>query len=190
MLAITPLALPEVLELKPRVFEDERGSFCETFNQPRLVEHGLDLPWMQDNQSRSVAVGTLRGLHFQEPPFAQDKLVRVLRGRIVDVAVDIREGSPSFRQWVALELAADAMNQIFVPAGFAHGFVTLEPDTVVMYKVTAPYSGAHDRSIAWDDPDLGVDWGDVLAESGPVLSDKDRDAPRLRDISNPFRFEG
>ncbi|WP_062011514.1 dTDP-4-dehydrorhamnose 3,5-epimerase [Aureimonas sp. AU4] len=187
MLDVRQLRIPEVLEIKPRKFGDHRGFFSETFNQDRLRENGIDLDWMQDNQSYSAEAGTLRGLHYQEPPFAQDKLVRVLRGRILDVAVDIRKGSPSYGQWVALELSADLFNQILVPKGFAHGFLTLEPDTEVFYKVTARYSGEHDRSIRFDDPAIGIDW--PLAGRQPVLSAKDASAPTLEEARTPFVFE-
>ncbi|WP_416355162.1 dTDP-4-dehydrorhamnose 3,5-epimerase [Aureimonas phyllosphaerae] len=186
MLDVRKLDIPEILEIVPRRFGDDRGFFSETFNRARLGENGIEIDWMQDNQSYSAEAFTLRGLHYQEPPFAQDKLVRVLRGRILDVAVDIREGSPTFARWVALELSADAFNQILVPAGFAHGFLTLEPDTEVFYKVSAPYSGAHDRSIRFDDPDIAISW--PLRGRHPVLSAKDEAAPRLADIRTPFRF--
>lgn len=186
MLDVRRLDIPEVLEIVPRRFGDDRGFFSETFNRARLGEAGVEIDWMQDNQSYSAEAFTLRGLHYQEPPFAQDKLVRVLRGRVLDVAVDIRLGSPTFAQWVALELSADAFNQILVPAGFAHGFLTLEPDTEVFYKVSAPYSGAHDRSIRFDDPDIAIRW--PLSGRHPVLSAKDEAAPRLADIETPFRM--
>ncbi|RIY03206.1 dTDP-4-dehydrorhamnose 3,5-epimerase [Aureimonas flava] len=186
MLEVRKLDIPEVLEITPRRFGDDRGFFSETFNRMRLAENDVAVDWMQDNQSYSAEAFTLRGLHYQEPPFAQDKLVRVLRGRILDVAVDIRAGSPTFRRWVALELSADAFNQILVPAGFAHGFLTLEPHTEVFYKVSAPYSGQHDRSIRFDDPDIAIAW--PLEGHTPVLSAKDEAAPRLADIQTPFVF--
>ena len=186
MLDVRKLDIPEVLEITPRKFGDDRGFFSETFNRARLAEKGVEIDWMQDNQSYSAEAFTLRGLHYQEPPFAQDKLVRVLRGRVLDVAVDIRRDSPTYKRWVALELSADAFNQILVPAGFAHGFLTLEPDTEVFYKVSAPYSGAHDRSIRFDDPDIAIDW--PLGGRRPVLSAKDEAAPRLADIETPFRM--
>lgn len=184
MLEIRKLDLPDVLELKPRRFGDDRGFFAETYNRQRFHEHGVATDWIQDNQSFSAEAFTLRGLHYQEPPFAQDKLVRVLRGRILDVAVDIRRGSPTFGKWVSLELSADSFNQILVPAGFAHGFLTLEPDTEVFYKVSAPYSAAHDRSIRFDDPDIAIAW--PLGGATPVLSAKDKDAPRLSQVETPF----
>lgn len=176
---IVPSPIPNVKIIEPRKLEDERGYFIETYSQPALADAGFDRPFVQDNQSLSKAVGTLRGLHYQTPPFAQDKLVRVLRGRIWDVAVDIRRSSPTFRQSFGLELSTENQLQLLVPAGFAHGFLTLEPDTVVVYKVTALYSGAHDAGIAWDDPDLAVSW--PLPVSEPVLSDKDQRLPRLAD---------
>lgn len=187
MLEVRALALPDVLEIVPRKFGDERGFFSETFNRERLRANNVDKDWMQDNQSYSAEAFTLRGLHYQEPPFAQDKLVRVLRGKILDVAVDIRKGSPTFGKWVSLELSAESFNQILVPVGFAHGFVTLVPHTEVFYKVSAPYSGQHDRSIRFDDPDFAIDW--LLGGRTPVLSAKDEAAPFLRDIESPFVFE-
>ena len=184
MLQVRRLAIPEVLEITPKKFGDARGFFAETFNRSAFAESGLETRWVQDNQSFSGPRFTLRGLHYQAPPFDQDKLVRVLKGRILDVAVDIRAGSPSFGRWVALEVTADAFNQILVPKGFAHGFLTLEDNSEVFYKVSAPYSREHDRSIRWNDPDIAVDWR--LGDGEPVLSDKDRDAPSLREIRSPF----
>lgn len=186
MLDIRKLALQDVLEIKPRKFGDDRGFFAETYNRQRFHDAGVGTEWIQDNQSFSAEPFTLRGLHYQEPPFAQDKLVRVLKGRILDVAVDIRKGSPDFGNWVSLELSADAFNQILVPAGFAHGFLTLEPDTEVFYKVSAPYSAEHDRSIRFDDPDIGIDW--PLGGRMPVLSAKDAAAPYLAQVETPFVF--
>ncbi|WP_102957976.1 dTDP-4-dehydrorhamnose 3,5-epimerase [Mangrovicella endophytica] len=187
MLQINPLALPEVVEIVPMKFGDDRGFFSETFSRQRFDEAGIAADWVQDNQSFSAAVGTLRGLHYQEPPFAQAKLVRVLKGSILDVAVDIREGSPTFGRWVSLEVSAAAFNQILVPAGFAHGFVTLEPDTEVFYKVSAPYSAAHDRSILWSDPAIGIDWR--LAGREPTLSAKDAAAKPLAETTLVFTFD-
>ena len=184
---VRKLDIADVMELTPRRFGDDRGFFAETFNLQRLAGVGIDIDWMQDNQSYSKDVFTLRGLHYQEPPFAQDKLVRVLRGRILDVAVDIRRGSPSFGKWVAAELSAEAFNQLLVPVGFAHGFLTLEPDTEVFYKVSAPYSGSHDRSICFDDPALGIDW--PLQANTPILSAKDDGALTLAEANSPFVYE-
>ena len=184
MLKVRSLEIPDVMELIPRKFGDDRGFFSETFRKDRFEAAGIATDWIQDNQSFSAETLTLRGLHYQEPPFAQAKLVRVLRGRILDVAVDIRQNSPTYRRWVSLEVSAAAFNQIFVPIGFAHGFLTLEPETEVLYKVSAPYSGAHDRSIRFDDPDFGVGW--PLDSRSPILSDKDASAPLFADIDNPF----
>lgn len=179
-------ALADVVILTPRRFGDARGWFCETWNAARMAEAGLDLPWVQDNQSFSAAKGTLRGLHYQSPPRAQDKLVRCTRGAILDVAVDIRSGSPGYGDWVAVELTAENGRQLFVPKGFLHGFLTLTADTEVQYKCSDFYSPSHDGCVRWDDPALGIDWG----VTAPVLSDKDANAPLLADIGQPFRWEG
>jgi dTDP-4-dehydrorhamnose 3,5-epimerase len=182
-LDVTPLAIPDVRIVRPRKFGDHRGFFSETWSRKSFAEAGIDIDFVQDNHSLSAATGTLRGLHFQSPPFAQDKLVRVVKGRILDVAVDLRKSSPTFGKWVAAELSAEGWQQILVPTGFAHGFVTLEPDTEVIYKVSAPYSPADDHGVAWNDPDLAIDWP---AASPPILSEKDRALPRLREIESPF----
>jgi dTDP-4-dehydrorhamnose 3,5-epimerase len=187
MLDVTRLAIPDVLEIKPKKFGDDRGFFAETYNAERFTEAGITMGWVQDNQSLSAAQFTLRGLHYQTPPFAQDKLVRVLKGSILDVAVDIRKGSPTFGQWVSLVVSAAAFNQILVPKGFAHGFLTLEPATEVYYKVSAPYSAANDRGIRWDDPSIGIDW--PLDGATPLLSDKDRVAPTLAEVESAFTYE-
>ena len=187
MLDVTRLAIPDVLEIKPKKFGDDRGFFAETYNAERFTEAGITMGWVQDNQSLSAAQFTLRGLHYQTPPFAQDKLVRVLKGSILDVAVDIRKGSPTFGQWVSLVVSAAAFNQILVPKGFAHGFLTLEPATEVYYKVSAPYSAANDRGIRWDDPSIGIDW--PLDGATPLLSDKDRVAPTLTEVESAFTYE-
>lgn len=175
--AISRSPIPEVKIIQPRKFEDERGFFVETYSRPALEAGGIEIEFIQDNQSLSLATGTLRGLHFQRPPFAQDKLVRVIRGRIWDVAVDMRRSSPTFRQWYGLELSATNQTQLLVPKGFAHGFLTLEPDTEVIYKVSAPYSRDHDVGVAWDDPELAVAW--PLPVDQPILSAKDSALPRL-----------
>lgn len=179
MLERHPLGLDGVVELRPPKIGDARGFFSETYNRDRFREAGIALDFVQDNHSFSAVRGTLRGLHYQLPPRAQDKLVRVVRGAIFDVAVDIRRGSPTFGRWAGLVVSAQAWNQILVPAGFAHGFVTLEPDTEVVYKVTDTYSPAHDRSIRFDDPAIGIEW--PVAAGEVVLSDKDRNAPLLAD---------
>ena len=176
---IRPLALPGVLEIVPRRFGDDRGVFCETWSAESFREAGLDLDFVQDNHSVSTARGVVRGLHYQLPPHAQDKLVRVVRGAIFDVAVDIRSDSPSFGKWVGIELSADKWNQLLVPKGYAHGFQTLEPDTEVIYKVTHRYSPSHDRSIRFDDPQLAIAW--PIGPAEVQLSDKDARAPLLAD---------
>lgn len=183
---IEATALADMKLVTPKRFGDNRGYFSEVYKQSAFREAGLDLEFVQDNQSLSREVGTLRGLHYQAPPFAQAKLVRVVTGRIYDVAVDIRVGSPTYGKWAGAELSADNLQQLLIPVGFLHGFVTLEPDTTVLYKVTAPYSAAHDGGVAWDDPDIGVVW--PLSGSAPVLSAKDGKQPRLKELANPFRY--
>ncbi|MCC3245478.1 dTDP-4-dehydrorhamnose 3,5-epimerase [Methylocystis sp. WRRC1] len=168
----------------PKKFGDERGFFSETYNASTWEKAGLHYKFVQDNHSLSRDVGTVRGLHFQTAPFAQDKLVRVVQGRILDVAVDLRRSSPTFGRHVAVELSKENWRQLLVPIGFAHGFVTLEPDTEVLYKVTNFYSPQHDCGLAWDDPDLGVAWPDVAKNA--VLSAKDQKWPRLRDLPEVF----
>ncbi len=179
---LRPTRLPEVIEIVPPRFGDSRGWFSETWQRERFVEAGIAIDWMQDNQSFSATRGTVRGLHFQAAPHAQDKLVRVLSGAIFDVAVDLREGSPRFGQWVGVELSAAAGNQLLVPRGFAHGFATLCDDVAVLYKVSARYAPECERAIIWNDPAIGIDWPIVGA---PLLSDKDLAAPPLADIT-PF----
>lgn len=168
------LSLPDVLLLQTPKYEDTRGFFSETYNQKIFEKAGLDFGWVQDNHSLSGPQYTLRGLHFQRPPFAQDKLVRCMSGSILDVAVDIRAGSPTFGQYVSAVISAENWTQILVPKGFAHGFLTLEPDTQVIYKVTNFYNKASDGCILWNDPAIGIDWA-VDSES-VFLSDKDRAA--------------
>ena len=184
---VVRLDLPEVIELKPAKHGDERGFFSETYNTRRFEEAGIDVAFVQDNQSFSAAQGVLRGLHLQTPPYAQDKLVRVTKGRILDVAVDVRHGSPRFGKWVARELSAEAWNQLFVPKGFAHGFLTLEPNTEVIYKVSDFYSPEHEVSIAYNDPDIGIAW--PLDGAQPVLSKKDAEAAALKDLPVIFRYD-
>lgn len=171
---LTATAIPEVVRVIPARHGDERGFFSETFR----AEWFPDLEFVQDNHSFSAVPSTLRGLHLQHPPHAQAKLVRVTRGRIRDVAVDLRRGSPTYAHHVAVELGAGNWEQLLVPIGFAHGFVTLEPDTEVLYKVTDYYSAEHEVGIRWDDPDLAIDWG----VADPVLSERDSALPRFADI--------
>jgi dTDP-4-dehydrorhamnose 3,5-epimerase len=168
------LAIPDVVLLVPHRYSDARGYFSETYNANRLKETGIDQPFVQDNQSLSRAKGTLRGLHCQIAPNVQGKLVRIVRGAVWDVAVDIRAGSPSFGAWVAATLTADGGEQMWVPHGFLHGFVTLVPDTEIFYKVTAAYDPAAERGVIWNDPTLAIPW--PLAGE-PVLSDKDKRLP-------------
>jgi dTDP-4-dehydrorhamnose 3,5-epimerase len=177
-------ALDGVDILVPRRFGDDRGWFCETFSARTMAALGLPADFVQDNHSRSAPRHTLRGLHYQRPPHAQDKLVRCTRGAIRDVAVDIRRGSPTFGAWVAVELSADNGRQLFVPRGFLHGFLTLTPDAEVQYKCTDFYAPDCEGAVAWDDPDLAIDWG--LDGALPVLSPKDAAAPRLAAIETPF----
>ncbi|TPL73977.1 MULTISPECIES: dTDP-4-dehydrorhamnose 3,5-epimerase [unclassified Mesorhizobium] len=177
MLEVRSLGIDGVLEIVPKRHGDARGFFMETYNAERFSQAGIDLTFVQDNHSYSAAPGVLRGLHYQLAPRAQDKLLRVIRGSILDVAVDIRRASKTFGKWVALEVSAEKGNQILVPKGFAHGFVTLVPDTEVLYKVTDTYSPEHDRSIRFDDPAIGIEWPSLAG--GFQLSDKDLKAPML-----------
>lgn len=173
------LEIPDLKMLYPKKFGDDRGFFSETYSKAALAEVGIEATFVQDNHSLSRSVGVLRGLHYQCMPFAQDKLVRVVRGRILDVAVDIRSDSPTFGKWVSAEISAELWNQIFVPKGFAHGFVTLEPDTEVIYKVSGPYAPETERSIMWNDADLGVRW--PISEDAVSLSQKDAHAMSFDD---------
>jgi dTDP-4-dehydrorhamnose 3,5-epimerase len=184
VLTVEPTAIPEVKLITPRRFSDNRGFFAEIYHKQRLADAGIAVDFVQDNHSFSSAVGTLRGLHFQAEPFAQAKLVRVVRGRILDVAVDIRRSSPTFGRHIAIELSAENGRQLFVPVGFAHGFCTLEPDTEIQYKVSAYYSAAHDHGLRWDDPGIGIRWP-VNADQA-VLSDKDRHQPALAQLPTYF----
>lgn len=181
---VAALAIPDVKLIVPKKFGDARGFFSEVFNARALADAGITHGWVQDNQSLSVPAGVVRALHYQLPPMAQAKLVRVVRGRILDVAVDIRRASPTFGQWVAEELSAENWAQLYVPVGFAHGFVTLEPNTEVIYKVSAPYSPAHERGIAWNDPTLNILWGIDTATA--TLSDRDRVHPTFDKATDLF----
>ena len=176
--------IPAVKLIRPKRHGDARGWFSEVYRADVLARAGLDIPFVQDNQSFSAPKGTIRGLHFQLAPQAQTKLVRVLSGAILDVAVDLRRDSSTFAQHVAVTLDAEAGEQLLIPHGFAHGFCTLTSDTMVAYKVDAYYSPAHDRAVAWNDPDIAVAW--PLAEAEAILSDKDQRAPRLAEIGPHF----
>lgn len=182
---IEPLAITDVKRVTPRIFRDHRGFFSEVYNRATLRDGGIDWDFVQDNHSLSRETGVIRGLHFQIPPFEQGKLVRVVRGSIFDVAVDIRRGSATYGQHVSAVLSADNWAQLWIPPGFAHGFCTLEPDTEVLYKVTKPYSAECDRGLAWDDPALAIVW--PLEGRDAVLSDKDRKNPRLAELPDYFK---
>jgi dTDP-4-dehydrorhamnose 3,5-epimerase len=180
-------AIAEVKEIRPVRHRDPRGFFSEIFREDVLRQHGIDVVFVQENHSLSVDRGVVRGLHFQTPPEGQAKLVRVAAGSILDVAVDIRRGSPSYGRHVAVVLSAADGNQLFVPEGFAHGFCTIEPNTEVVYKVNRYYSGEHDRGLAWNDPALGIAW--PIADAEALLSDKDRRQPVLTDLPPYYRYE-
>ncbi len=180
------LDIPDVLLLTPPRFGDSRGFFSETWNQRRLAEIGIEGPFVQDNHALSGDPGVLRGLHLQIGPNAQGKLVRVTRGSIWDVAVDVRHGSPTFGRWVGAEISAANWRQIWVPAGFLHGYCTLAPDTEVIYKVTADYDKPAERGVIWNDPAIGIDW--PVDPATVTLSDKDRILPRLADCPIWFRL--
>jgi len=181
---ITETRIPDVKLLRPKKFGDHRGFFSETYNCRTLAESGIEIDFVQDNHSLSVEKGTIRGLHFQTPPYAQDKLVRVVRGAILDVAVDLRRESPTYGQWVGAEISAEEWNQILVPVGFAHGICTLEPDTELIYKVSNYYSPDHDKGLRWNDPDLGIEW--PISESEAILSEKDRAQPLFKEMTAAF----
>ena len=178
--------LPGVQLIEPDAFEDRRGFFMETYNEAKFAELGIRCRFVQDNHSLSVERGVLRGLHYQLPPRAQAKLVRVIRGEIYDVVVDLRRGSPTFGEWEGFVLSAENKRQLFVPRGFAHGFCTLAPNTEVIYKVDDVYAPELERGIAWNDPALGIDW----PVDSPILSDKDRRHPPLAEAEFNFTYEG
>ena len=173
--------IPGLLIIKPQVFEDDRGYFFESYNREKFVEHNIPYTFVQDNESKSQK-GVLRGLHFQNPPYAQGKLVRVMKGAVLDVAVDIRRGSPTYGKWASIELSEFNKFMYWVPAGMAHGFLTLEDETVFFYKCTNFYNKESEGSIRWNDPDLNIDWG----TKDPVLSEKDKQAPMFREFRSKF----
>jgi dTDP-4-dehydrorhamnose 3,5-epimerase len=183
-LEVQYLSIHPVTLIQPPKFGDERGFFSETYNKRAFAEAGIDIEFVQDNHTYSAAANTIRGLHFQTPPYAQDKLVRVVRGSILDVAVDVRAGSPTYGQHVSAVISAEKWNQILVPIGFAHGLRTLEPDTEVVYKVSNFYAPEHDKGLLWNDPELGIDWG--VGDEIVQISDKDRRQPRLVDLPEYF----
>lgn len=184
---VEALGIPDVLIISPTKHGDQRGFFSETYSRAGLAEAGIGIEFVQDNHALSVHSGTVRGLHFQTHPFAQDKLVRVGRGAIFDVAVDLRVGSPTFGQHVSAIISADAWNQILVPIGFAHGLVTLKPNTEVIYKVSSLYSTEHDKGLFWKDPALGIDW--PVNETGALLSEKDKQLPCLSELPDYFHYD-
>lgn len=183
-LEVVELEIPDVKLITPRRFTDARGFFVETYTEQRFIDVGINVRFVQDNHSFSVNAGTIRGLHYQSPPFSQTKLVRVLAGSIIDVAVDVRKGSPYFGNWVRVELSAESGKQIYIPSGFLHGFVTLEPNTEVAYKVDAYYSSDSDGAVRWDDETLGIDWG--ISRISATVSEKDQQAPSFTEFESPF----
>lgn len=184
---ITPTSLPDVFVLTPCRFTDDRGFFSESYSACSLLEHGIDTVFVQDNHSVSRDTGTIRGLHFQSPPHAQDKLVRCGKGALLDVAVDIRRGSASYGHWVSVELSFENGKQLWVPAGFAHGFITLQPNTEICYKCSDYYVPDCEGAIAWNDPDLAIAWGNLV---NPILSDKDAAALPFAQLDSPFEYQG
>lgn len=182
------LSIVGPVEIQPKRISDGRGYFSETYRTSRLQREIGVHEFVQENESLSLAAGTIRGLHFQSMPFAQGKLVRCLAGAIFDVAVDLRHGSETYGRWLAVKLSAEKGNQLWIPPGFAHGFCTLEPDSVVAYKVTAYYSPEHDRGLAWDDPEIAVEWPNIANRD--TLSAKDRVQPRLDQLPVMFAGEG
>ncbi len=186
---VTETAIPGVLIIDTDVFGDHRGYFTETYSKPKYEKMGIDVDFVQDNMSFSAAEGTVRGLHWQNPPYAQSKLVSCTKGRVIDVAVDIRKGSPTFGKWVSCELSADNHRQFFIPQGFAHGFLTLSPDVEFRYKVDNVYNKESEGAIRYDDPTVNVDWGTLLEGREAILSDKDKIAPELADSNNHFVYE-
>ena len=180
------LRIPEVVLVKPKKFGDARGYFSETFRENLFADAGIKGPFVQDNHSRSTEPGVIRGLHFQTHPSAQAKLVRCTRGRILDVAVDLRHGSPTFGEYASAELTEENGHQLFIPIGFAHGLCTLEPDCEVQYKVTGYYDPEADSGVAWNDPTIGIEW--PLTGGDPVLSSKDREQPSLNELPKHFSY--
>ena len=181
---VEALSIPEIKIFKPTKHGDARGFFSEVYNRKTLAAHGVDMEFVQDNHAMSARAGVLRGLHWQSPPFAQDKLVRVVKGSIFDVAVDLRRDAATYGRHVSATISAENWDQIFIPIGFAHGYVTLEPDTEVIYKVTNYYAPDHDAGMCWHDPALGIDW--PIAPGDAVVSEKDQNLPKFSEIVSPF----
>ncbi len=184
---IEQTGLPGLLVITPPRFGDDRGFFAETYSAAKLADHGIATTFVQDNHSFSVEAGTVRGLHFQAPPHAQDKLVRCGRGRLFDVAVDIRKGSPTYGKWFGIELTFENGQQLLVPAGFAHGFVTREPGTEIIYKCSDYYAPDTEGAVIWSDPEIGIEWG---LDHEPALSGKDTVAGTLAELDSPFKYQG
>lgn len=187
---VTETKIPGVLIIEPDIHGDHRGYFMETYHKETYEKNGIHADFVQDNMSFSAAKGTLRGLHWQNAPMAQAKLVSCTKGCVIDVAVDIRKGSPTYREWVSVELSAENKRQFFIPRGFAHGFLTLSDDVEFRYKVDNFYSKEHDRGIRYDDPSIHVDWGKLLNGIEPILSKKDQEGPLLEDSDANFIYEG
>ena len=187
---VTETKIAGVVIIEPDCFGDNRGWFMETYSTEKYAQIGINNIFVQDNHSMSAKKGTLRGLHFQKDPMAQAKLVRCTKGAVLDVAVDIRKGSPTYRQWVSVELSAENKRQFFIPRGFAHGFLTLTDDVEFEYKVDNLYSKECDRGIRYDDPEIGVDWESLLNGLKPILSEKDINSPLLKDSDVNFIYEG
>lgn len=182
--------IPGVVIIEPDIHGDHRGYFMETYSTSNFHELEIDNVFVQDNMSFTAKKGTLRGLHFQNDPMAQAKLVSCTKGTVIDVAVDIRKGSPTYKQWVAVELSEENKKMFFIPRGFAHGFLTLTDNVEFRYKVDNLYSKEHDRGIRYDDPSVNVDWGGLLNGIEPILSDKDKNGPTLDESDCNFKFEG
>ncbi len=182
---LIPTDIPDLVILEPKVFEDERGFFFESYNKAALAAHGIEIDFIQDNHAKSGA-HVLRGLHFQKPPMDQTKLVRVTRGAVYDVAVDLRRGSPTYGRWFGVTLSAANFRQLLVPRGFAHGYLTLEPDTEFLYKVDNLYAPNLDGGVIWNDPELAIEW----PVETPLLSAKDRELPRAADMEPVFEYKG
>lgn len=184
---IHDMNIPGVKLIIPTRHGDNRGFFAETWNQRAMAAHGIDTDFVQDNHSLSAEPGTVRGLHFQAPPHAQAKLVRCGRGRLFDVAVDVRRGSPTFGRWTGAELSYENGWQLLIPAGFLHGFVTREPDTEIVYKCSTFYAPDHEGAVRWNDPQIGIDWG--ISPEDAILSRRDAEAVPLSDFWSPFEIE-
>lgn len=178
-------SLPEIVKIQPETHADDRGWFAETYKKSKFVEHGIVYEFVQDSHSKSVVRGVLRGLHYQKEPSAQGKLVQCILGEVFDVAVDIRNGSPTYGRWVSTYLSAEQLSIVWIPPGFAHGVLSMTDDADIMYKVTSEYSAAHDRSIRWNDPAIGIRW----PIPNPILSKKDSKAPLLKDTDNNFQWK-